>query len=99
MASFIAGPGDTVIHWRESRVRISPPSVEAVDTTGGGDAFIGAVLFGLARQSDPLEYLHDTDRLPRLIRAAASCGALAVTRRGAFPSFPTFAEIEDDWDI
>lgn len=93
------GPGEIEIHWRASRARISPPPVEAVDTTGGGDAFIGAVLYGLARQSDPLAYLRDSDRLPRLIRAAASCGALAVTRRGAFPSFPTSAEIEDDWDV
>ncbi len=93
------GPGEIGIYWRDSSVRINPPSVEAVDTTGGGDAFIGAVLFGLAQQPDPLDYLRDTDRLPRLIKAAARCGALTVTRRGAFPSFPTYAEVENDWDI
>ena len=93
------GAGDMSIHTATSNATVSPPSVEVVDTTGGGDAFIGAVLFGLSRQSDPLGFLTDLAQMQRLVTSAAHCGAWAVARRGAFPAFPTFANVEKAWDV
>jgi fructokinase len=92
------GAGEVSIHTVDSTARIRPPNVEAVDTTGGGDAFIGAVLFGLSRQAEPLSYLGDVAQLSRLVNFAAHCGAITVTRRGAFPSFPTFDDVESHWE-
>ena len=91
------GPRDLEIRTAAATASITPPAVKAVDTTGGGDAFIGAVLYGLSLQDDVMNYLADVKRLQRLVGSAAHCGALAVTRRGAFPSFPTFAEVADAW--
>ena len=76
---------------------LTPPAVRALDTTGGGDAFIGAILFGLSQQADPIAYLGDQGKLQGVVRFAARCGAVAVTRPGAFPSFPTFSEVADYW--
>lgn len=69
--------------------------VEAVDTTGAGDAFLGAVHHGL-RQST----LSDLRSMPlpelqRLLRTANAAGALTTTRKGGIPALPTRAEIED----
>jgi ribokinase len=61
-----------------------PVKVDAVDTTAAGDAFIGALAFGLAA-GRPLEYA---------IRYATYVGALSVTRPGAQTSLPTHAELE-----
>ncbi len=98
MAALITdGPGDLLICTPEARASVKPPKVTAVDTTGGGDAFIGAVLYGLSLQDDATAYLKDIEGLERLVSSAAHCGAIAVTRRGAFPSFPTFAEVADSW--
>ena len=62
--------------------RIPPAPVEAVDTTGSGDAFIGALALGLARGDD----------LASAARLASRVGAFAATGEGAQPSYPTAAD-------
>lgn len=56
--------------------------VRAVDTTGAGDAFIGALATALARG----------DALREAARFASRVGAFAVTGRGAQPSYPTLCD-------
>lgn len=63
----------------------APPPVSAVDGTAAGDAFVGAAVAGL------LTGLRDAELLTR----ACAAGALAATRRGAQPSLPTAAEIDE----
>ncbi|GAA2310862.1 ribokinase [Streptomyces caniferus] len=58
--------------------------VKAVDTTGAGDAFTGALATRLARG----------DTLAEAARFAVRVGAAAVTKPGAQPSYPTRAELE-----
>lgn len=71
-------------------------TVRAVDTTAAGDAFIGGLLSQLqrhkidARSFDGL--LATPSELEKSLRYASACGALAVTRHGAFASLPTHAE-------
>ncbi|MGW7575114.1 ribokinase [Streptomyces sp. NPDC054765] len=59
--------------------------VKAVDTTGAGDAFTGALATRLARG----------DTLPEAARFAVRVGAAAVTKPGAQPSYPTRAELAE----
>lgn len=72
--------------------------VAAVDTTAAGDAFIGGLLFVLAERDitaarlDAL--LADEAAWARALRFAAACGALTVTRHGAFAAMPARAEVE-----
>lgn len=58
---------------------IPPAPVDAVDTTGAGDAFIGALALGLARGDD----------LATAARLASRVGAFAATGEGAQPSYPS----------
>ena len=83
------GPRTITIYGHEGTAAIEPPLVEAIDTTGGGDAFIGAILFQLSQQPNPDKYCNDLGKLGLLVDFAARCGAIAVTRQGAFPAFPT----------
>lgn len=92
------GSNDVSICTPGARVSIAPPATDAVDTTGGGDAFIAGVLYGLSRQADPHSMLGDADGLEALVRFASHCGAVAVSRPGAFPAFPTFDEVAPYWD-
>lgn len=64
--------------------RLPAPRVDAVDPTGAGDAFCGALAHGLAHGSD----------LETSTRRAVVAGAIASTRRGAQPSMPTADEVE-----
>lgn len=65
--------------------RIPAVAVHAVDTTGAGDAFLGALAYQAALEpADPF----------RAARIASYCGALAATRPGA-QTAPTLAEIRE----
>ncbi len=63
---------------------ISAPTVNAVDTTAAGDAFNGALAFGLARG----------DELEAAVKYANAVAALSVTRRGAQESLPTKSQVD-----
>jgi ribokinase len=63
---------------------IPAPSVEAVDSTGAGDAFVGAFSQALARGDSP----------ERAARRACIAGGLAATRRGAMLAMPWRDEVE-----
>ena len=62
----------------------TPPEVVAVDATGAGDAFVGAITVALLDGMEPKAALD----------FACAAGALAATRAGAQPSLPTRDEVE-----
>lgn len=64
--------------------RVSPPTVEVVDTTGAGDAFCGALAAALDRKA-PLE---------RALREGVAAGSLACMATGAQSSAPRKDRIE-----
>ena len=68
----------------ERSVEIPPHAVTPIDTVGAGDAFIGAMCAELARG----------ESLEHACRVAAVAGALATTVRGAVPSLPTHAAVD-----
>ncbi len=65
------------------RVRVPSVPVEAVDTTGAGDAFTAALAWRLGAG----------ESLAEAAAYAARVGAAAVTRAGAQASFPTAEEV------
>jgi len=76
--------GDGVLLIDESgSSHIPATKVEAIDTTGAGDAFTGALAVGL---SEGLT-------LEEAARRAGVVAALSVTRTGTQPSFPTLKEV------
>ena len=83
-------------HTRERRGELAAYTVKVVDSTAAGDAFIGGLLSQLqghnidARSFDGL--LATPSALEQALRYASACGALAVTRYGAFASLPTHTE-------
>jgi ribokinase len=76
--------GAVLYHGGVEIARAAPPKVEAVDATGAGDAFVGAVTVALLEGMQPGEAL----------RFACAAGAIAATRAGAQPSLPTRDEVE-----
>ncbi|MBJ7250669.1 MAG: ribokinase [Acetobacteraceae bacterium] len=61
----------------------TPPRVTVVDTTGAGDAFLGAFAAFSAEGFAP----------EKILRLAVTAGALACTQQGAVPSLPHRAAI------
>lgn len=64
--------------------RATPPPVVAVDGTGAGDSFCGALVVALLEGRDHADAL----------RRACAAGALAASRAGAQPSLPMMAEVD-----
>lgn len=73
------------------------PSVQALDTTAAGDAFVGGFLYQISQQIDGLhsfkEWVACFDNVLKAIDYATKCGAFAVTRYGAFASLPNKSDI------
>ena len=67
--------------------------VQAVDTTGAGDCFLGAACYGLLSREEPTLKLNRKE-LEDLLRFACTAGSLATKKRGAIDAIPTLAEIE-----
>ncbi|RZB70153.1 putative fructokinase-6, chloroplastic isoform B [Glycine soja] len=74
------------LHTLEFCGRVKGLKVDAVDTTGAGDAFVAGILSQLAVD---LSILQKEDELRDSLKFANVCGALTVTERGAIPALPT----------
>jgi ribokinase len=64
--------------------RVAPHRVHAVDATAAGDAFVGALTYGLAKRCP----------LAEAVELGGAAGAVAVTRMGARSSLPTLDEVQ-----
>ena len=82
---------------RTHRGTLDTPKVAVIDTTAAGDAFTAGVLRGLSATTDLGKLFDDRDQVESLLRFAIQCGALTVTRPGAFPSLPVFDEVAEFW--
>ncbi|MGG1516652.1 PfkB family carbohydrate kinase [Paenibacillus oryzisoli] len=93
----LGAAGCRVVSARQDVV-IPGVSVTAVDTTGAGDSFVGAMLVQLAALGAAPAELADALAEPgvaeRVFAFANRVGALTTTRRGAIPALPTRVEVE-----
>lgn len=76
------GGAGALVTQADTIVPVLAPTIDAVDTTGAGDAFVGALAMGLARG----------DELVDAARVAARVGAFACRAAGAQPSYPWAAD-------
>jgi len=63
-------------------VRVAAPSVNAIDTTGAGDAFVGAFSVGLGLGFEP----------EKAVKLGCESASLSVTRKGTQSSYPSRQE-------
>lgn len=78
VALTLGGDGAALFKQGREIARVPAFSVEAVDTTGAGDTFCGALAVALA----------EGERPEQALRFASAAAALAVTKPGAQPSLP-----------
>lgn len=84
------GPNDVEVRGAKTHFFVTPPRVTAVDTTAGGDAFIGGLLASIAESGIEDDWHQESDeKLRHFIDVACRCGAHAVTRPGAYSALPT----------
>ena len=72
------GAAGAAVAWRGAVTRLPAPRVAATDTTGAGDAFVGAFAVGIASRLSPLD----------AARLGIACASDSVQRPGTQASFP-----------
>jgi ribokinase len=85
VAVTMGAEGAVVLEGGRQVADATPPTIDPVDGTGAGDAFVAALVVG---------FLEGREQEAALIRACAA-GALAASRPGAQPSLPTASEIDE----
>jgi fructokinase len=71
-------------------------TVDFVEATGAGDAFVGGLLISMLermRREVSLYKPHE-DEVREILFFANACGALTVTKKGVIPALPTLDEVE-----
>jgi ribokinase len=74
---------DLGVLWKDEIFAISGMAVDSVDTTGAGDVFHGAFLYGLFQDWS----------VGRCLRFANSAGALSCTQYGARGGIPPLEKV------
>lgn len=69
-------------------------SVNAVDTTGAGDCFCGALLFAVLSNNLSLCRIKKED-MDKLLLFSCAASAISVTRKGGIASMPKLSEVEN----
>ncbi len=78
------GAEGALVLTRQEERQVGAPRVTPVDTTGAGDAFLGALAYAVCQGRDPFA----------AAAFAASAGAAATQRRGAQTALPTLSDLE-----
>ncbi|HDV2544099.1 TPA: aminoimidazole riboside kinase [Escherichia coli] len=84
------GAEGVVVCYRGQVHHFAGMSVNCVDSTGAGDAFVAGLLTGLSSTG----LSTDEREVRRIIDLAQRCGALAVTAKGAMTALPCRQELE-----
>jgi fructokinase len=98
-AVVIVTDGAKPIHYyiKDIKSVYEPPTVQIVDSTGAGDAFVGGLLYSFAKEKITPEKLSkmnvNSKTLIEAIKFASLCGAYAVTKKGALTSLACQSDI------
>ncbi|MDP8959617.1 MAG: carbohydrate kinase [Actinomycetota bacterium] len=79
----------------EELIEVPGRPVEAVDTTGAGDAFVAAVIAGLMEDDAP----PTADRWERILEFAVAVSALTCCAPGGATAIPTREEVAERFEV
>ncbi len=86
------GAAGTIAGHAGGQIAVPSYEVKAIDTTGAGDAFMGAFLSLLIRSGQTPEQLR-LEEAEQMVRFANAAGALTTTRKGGIDAQPSLEEI------
>ncbi len=76
-----------------ARQYVPAMKVQAVDTTGAGDAFVSGILYSINDYKGNIESI-SLEEAARMARFAAVSGALAASTKGAMTALPSLEEVK-----
>lgn len=88
------GPKGCFFRCEAGMVHMDTYDVKVVDTTGAGDAFLGALLFYLCSENIDLDNI-SREQLEHMMDFSNAVGALCASRMGAIPAMPSMVEVKE----
>lgn len=88
------GKEGTLISKGTNMATVGSINIKSIDSTGAGDAFVGAVLYKIAEQEEAKDILGDFEKLKEIVAFGNKVGAIVCTKLGAIAALPTLAEVE-----
>lgn len=89
------GKEGTLISNVEKSTVVKSVKIKSIDSTGAGDAFVGAALYKMAEVENPKELIKDFEQLESITSFANKVGAIVCTKLGAIAALPILAEVEN----
>jgi fructokinase len=68
--------------------------IQSIDSTGAGDAFVGAFLYQIAKLEEPKNLVNNFEKLKEITAFANKVGAIVCTKLGAIAALPTIEEVD-----
>ena len=87
------GPQGAFYHTPTGSGLLPTYDVMTVDTTGAGDAFLGALLYRIADRTLPQLKEMERDEWEAILAFANAAGSMTTTAKGAIPAMPTLEQI------
>ncbi len=84
------GSKGTLLATKEKKDIIPSIKIKQVDSTGAGDAFVGAMLYQIAKREDKLDFT----TISEYVEFANLVGAITCMNFGAICSIPTYEEVK-----
>jgi fructokinase len=85
------GEDDISYYINDYQGHVKPFSVNSVDTTGAGDAFLAGFIHQLHLQG--IDSLNDSQKIREIITYSSAVGALTTLKEGAINALPTHQEV------
>ena len=85
------GPDGCLISQNSQQYIVPAYEINAVDTTGAGDSFIGAILFQMANSQPGDNFFQD--EFKGFIEFAGKVSGLVCAKVGAMTALPTLSEV------
>lgn len=89
------GKAGSVISSVRYRMEVPSKAVTSIDSTGAGDAFVGALLLQLSKCSNCSSVLEDEHQVKQMVSYANTVAALVCTQYGAISAIPSIKDIDD----
>lgn len=87
------GPEGSFYRCNNLTCSVAGNKIQAVDTTGAGDAFLSGVLYQILERDKSIEEYNAFD-LKNILTFGNIMGSLVVSKKGAISSMPSMSEIE-----
>lgn len=88
------GSEGSYVFTKDGSKKVPAMKVQAVDTTGAGDAFVSGILYGVHQYEGSMREV-TSEEAAEMARFAAVSGALAASTKGAMTALPTLEEVQN----